>query len=148
MCDTCLHEPRVWRLACLTQGELSRGGSATSKNQILNPPADLHACPSSTCCAVHANPAHANGTTTMAGRRLGCALASNASALAACAVAVSAVQSSLTFLSCSNSEDGGGNSRRGNNRRKRERSEEEEEPVNPCAEFNTLKWRMSYASRK
>ncbi|CAM9480413.1 unnamed protein product [Ectocarpus sp. 6 AP-2014] len=83
----------------------------------------------------------------MAGRRLCHALASNASALASCAVAVSAVQNSLTSLSCSNSEDGG-SSRRGNNRRKRERSEEEEEPVNPCAEFNTLKWRMSYAHRK
>ncbi|CAB1097040.1 unnamed protein product [Ectocarpus sp. CCAP 1310/34] len=83
----------------------------------------------------------------MAGSRLCCTLASNASALASCTVVASAVQSSLTSLSCSNSEDGGSR-RRGNNRRVRERSEEEAEPVNPCAEFNTLKWRMSYAHRK
>eukprot|EP00752_Nemacystus_decipiens_P004298 g3927.t1 len=56
---------------------------------------------------------------------------------------------------CSNSSEpwSAAGDRRGNHaRRKRDRSEpeeeEEEQLVNPCAEFNTLKWRMSYASRK
>ena len=86
----------------------------------------------------------------MAARRLRCVVASRASALATCAIAASAMRRSP--IDCSNSsEPWSAGDRRGNHtRRKRERSEpeEEEQPVNPCAEFNTLKWRMSYASRK
>eukprot|EP00903_Cladosiphon_okamuranus_P014064 g13072.t1 len=67
-----------------------------------------------------------------------------------CAIAAPAMRRSPSNCSNSTEHSTAAGDRRGNHpRRKRERSElEEEQPVNPCAEFNTLKWRMSYASRK
>ncbi|CAN0002706.1 unnamed protein product [Scytosiphon promiscuus] len=87
----------------------------------------------------------------MAGRRLCCTIARDASSWATCAIVASAVTYTQASSQCSTDAEhsASGGDRRSAVRRKRERSaEEEQEPINPCAEYNTLKWRMSYASRK
>ncbi|CAM9484609.1 unnamed protein product [Pylaiella littoralis] len=101
----------------------------------------------------------------MSAGRLYHAVASQGLAVLTCALAASAMQqTNPTTLRCSNSSNSSNSSSNSSNkehsaaaRRKRERSPQEEEeaeeeqrqqPINPCAEYNTLKWRMSYASRK
>jgi len=72
-----------------------------------------------------------------------------ASSLAVCAAAASGMGKTPPISRCK--EHAAGDNRRRRRARsepEEEEEEEEEQPVNPCDEFNTLKWRMSYASRK